>query len=326
MLTALPPELLYLVLGFLSFDDIIPLATACEQLKLLVDNYVRVHYSFHAAVYKQLMQFEQLNMHNESQTTMKTAAKLLRLICNIVEDVPKFEHRTVFTENLDILQNLVVNQVLHVSDSADKYADLCLKMRIIYLHTPEIRILHDPKYRRRSTKHPLAPFLPRDFTWIWRSHCEESKLFWAPQTLVPEFLLSKMHNSKLLQEREKRLRFARFFGRLFDVSSIYLEAHQNGTMDECIREALVAGDVESLYVFLTAARRDIDPDDMVMMVMQAGEQLWATLELAAELEEQFNPELVERRRSTGHGRIEHAPDWLLPTRYAVEDDSILRLK
>jgi hypothetical protein len=144
MLTALPPELLYLILGFLDFEDIIPITTAYDQLKPLIDKYVHLHYAFHAAVYEHLVQFEQFTMHNESQMTMKIAARLLRIICNIVEGVPKYEHRTVFTEKLDILQNLVANRVLQVSGSADEYADLCLKMRQIYLHTPEIRILHDP--------------------------------------------------------------------------------------------------------------------------------------------------------------------------------------
>ncbi|CAO3585433.1 unnamed protein product [Absidia cylindrospora] len=37
------------------------------------------------------------------------------------------------------------------------YAALCLDIRHCYLHTASIRGLHDPKYRRRSTKHPLAP-------------------------------------------------------------------------------------------------------------------------------------------------------------------------
>jgi len=134
------------------------------------------------------------------------------------------------------------------------------------------------------------------------------------------------HDTKLLQDRQKRLRFARFFGHLFAVSSIYLEAHQNGTLDECIREALVAGDVESLYILATAAHRDVDAEEMVMMIVQAGEQLWATLEMAAELEEQYRPDLVESRRNSNAGRTYSAPDWLLPTRYIVDDDTILRLK
>lgn len=157
-------------------------------------------------------------------------------------------------------------------------------------------------------------------------HCEESKQLWAPKASHTEFCLASLHDAKLLQEREKRLRFARFFGHLFAVSSIYLEAHQNGTLDECIREALVAGDVESLYILATAAQRDVDTDELVMMVIQAGEQLWATLEMAAELEEQFNPDLVESRRVANAGRVDLAPDWLLPTRYQVDDNTIFRLK
>jgi hypothetical protein len=166
----------------------------------------------------------------------------------------------------------------------------------------------------------LAPFLPRDYTWIWRLHCEESKKLWGPASISPLF------DTKLLEDRQKRLRFARFFGLLFAITSIYLEAHQHGTLDECIREALVAGDAESLYILATAAQREVDTEEMVMMVKQAGEQLWATLEMAAELEEQFNPDLAASRRQANAGRTDLAPDWLLPTRYQVDDNTVFRLK
>ncbi|KAI9288006.1 hypothetical protein BC943DRAFT_317584 [Umbelopsis sp. AD052] len=316
MLTDLPAELLYSILDFLEFHDAVSLSFTHRSLQPAVRNFLRSNFAFHEAVYERMLDFERTATDN----TDSIAYDLLQLICDIVEPMPNYEHRAIFSEKLDILQNLVVHRVLQIPNCEDHYARLCLRIRHIYLHAPSIRILHDPKYRRRSTKHPLAPFLPRDYTWIWRLHCEESRSLWGQNSVQP------WYDTKLLEQRQKRLRFARFFGLLFAITSIYLEAHQHGTLDECIREALVAGDAESLYILATAAQREVDTEEMVMMVQQAGEQLWATLEMAAELEEHFHPDLVASRRQAGEGRADVAPDWLLPTRYQVDDNTIFRLK
>lgn len=144
MLAALPPELLYLILDFLDFYDALALLSTHYNLTPTIDAYVRSNYSFHSTVYTQLLEFEKLCIDRNSDQIDTIAYNLLQAICDIVEPLPKYEHRTIFSEKLDILQELVVHRVLHIQNCEDDYASLCLKVRQIYLHTPSIRILHDP--------------------------------------------------------------------------------------------------------------------------------------------------------------------------------------
>ncbi|KAI7869405.1 hypothetical protein BDF14DRAFT_1741931 [Spinellus fusiger] len=186
------------------------------------------------------------------------------------------------------------------------YAYLCLELRSVYMHTPTIRSLHDSKYRRRSTKYPLAPFLPRDYTWLWRAHCTE--------TANP----FKQHSCPSPRVRERHIRFAQFFGSLFEVTSLYLESNLDGTFEECVREALVSGNAESLLALCVAADRSMEPDELCMSVSQAGEELWSYLDT---VEDWRSVEPVSLRETQ-----EAPPDWMMPERYKVNDDTKLRLK
>ncbi|KAG0166011.1 hypothetical protein DFQ30_007693 [Apophysomyces sp. BC1015] len=259
------------------------------------------------------------------------AAHLLQLICHIVETCPKYEHRAKFTDLLDTLQQLVVRRILSTDVRTGieyDYASLCLQIRHTYLHTPSIRVLHDPKYRRRSTKHPLAPFLPRDYTWIWRSHCAG-----AVSLLEKNTIAQMLQDRELIHIRDRRLRFARFFGSLFEVTSLYLESNLDGTFEECVREALVAGDAEALLVMCVAAGRPVDVDGMCMIVTQAGEQLWSYIDTMEDWI-MTDPTPQQQARLEGWRSSDNSnsqpftspPEWMLPDRYKVQANSKLRLK
>lgn len=135
----------------------------------------------------------------------------------------------------------------------------------------------------------------------------------------------------MLQARETRLRFAQFFGSLFEVTSLYLESNLDGTFEECAREALVSGDVESLLVMCAAADRPVDVQGMCMMVTHAGEQLFSYLDTMEEWMT-IDPTPQQRARMARHQEedwqsetITPPPDWLMPNRYKVEPDTRLRL-
>lgn len=137
--------------------------------------------------------------------------------------------------------------------------------------------------------------------------------------------------SKAVQQRRiQRLRFARFFGMLFQATSVYLEFSLDGTFEECVREALLSGDAESLLVMCLAAERPVDVDNMCMMVSLAEEQLWSYIDLMADLTESNpTPEQEARLRQsdqTTTATSSSLPEWLLPSRYRIHDSAPLRLK
>lgn len=119
---------------------------------------------------------------------------------------------------------------------------------------------------------------------------------------------------------------------LFQATSVYLEFSLDGTFDECVREALLSGDVESLLVMCLAAERPVDVDNMCMMVSLAEEQLWSYIDLMADLTESNpTPEQEARlRQSDQHQTTPPAPsslpEWLLPSRYRIHESAPLRLK
>lgn len=170
----------------------------------------------------------------------------------------------------------------------------------------------------------MAPFLPRDYTYVWRQHCNQQGIDQAIKT-----------------------RFANFFGGLFDVTSLYLESNLDGSFEECVREALVTGNVQDLLIMCVAADRPVDVEGMIMMVTHAGEQLrhyldtmdtWMTNDPTPqqELRMRRNREHAEAAAAaaannvTNNGDEEEQdsspPEWLIPDRYKVEKDTVLRLK
>ncbi|CEP17322.1 hypothetical protein [Parasitella parasitica] len=318
MINLLPNEIFWLVLDHLEYKDIENLqAILCLSKSALL--YIQKHYRFHYKINSLLRLFEAItpSERQSKDTKLKFSQQILQHICSQVEILPKLEHRTKFTELLDILQQLIVARILSEDSKAgieQDYANLCLEIRSSYLHTPAIRILHDPKYRRRSTKHPLAPFLPRDYTHVWRRHCS------TPHTHI-------------------HTRFALFFGSLFDITSLYLESSLDGSFEECVREALVTGNVEDLLIMCVAADRPVDVDHMCMMVTHAGEQLrhyletmdtWITTEPTPqqELRMQQNEQhqLIQNAQDSDAQLSSQPPEWLIPDRYKVHPDTILRLK
>ncbi|KAF1802180.1 hypothetical protein V8B55DRAFT_1477768 [Mucor lusitanicus] len=327
MIDTLPNEVFWLVLNHLDYQDM-------EQLQLISPlsktalHYTQQHYPFHYKINSLLRLFEAItpSERQSKDTKLEFSQQILQQICKQVEILPKMDHRAKFTELLDIVQQFIVARILSPdlkSGIEHDYANLCLEIRSQYLHTPSIRVLHDPKYRRRSTKHPLAPFLPRDYTSIWRHHCA------TPHTPI-------------------HTRFALFFGSLFDVTSLYLESNLDGSFEECAREALVTGNVEDLLIMCVAADRPVDVDRMCMMVTHAGEQLrhyletmdtWVTTEPTPqqELRMQQNQQLLQNEShataavaamppSSYSPSSSDPPEWLIPDRYKVQPDTILRLR
>jgi hypothetical protein len=152
--------------------------------------------------------------------------------------------------------------------------------------------------------------LPRDYTYVWRLHC-------AQQETIDQTI---------------KTRFANFFGELFDVTSLYLESNLDGSFEECVREALVTGNVQDLLVMCVAADRQVDVEGMCMMVTHAGEQLrhyldtmdnWMTTDPTPQ------QELRMRTRDAAEQSIEDTlplPEWLIPDRYKVDKNTILRLQ
>ncbi|KAL1934776.1 hypothetical protein VTP01DRAFT_6958 [Rhizomucor pusillus] len=335
MLQELPTELLCAVLTQLEYDDLDTLLQIVS-IEPIVRHHVLRRYRFHYQVSSLLRLFESFtpSERERQESEGDLANQLLQLICYSVEKQPKFEHRSKFTELLDIMQYLVVRRILspELRPGLEKdYASLCLKIRHIYLHTPSIRVLHDPKYRRRSTKYPLAPFLPRDYTWVWRSQCASALEVLRSSTLD--------RKPRLIRDRDIRLRFAYFFGSLFKLTSLYLESNLDGTFEECVREALVSGDVESLFVMCKAASKPVEVFEMCMVVTHAGEQLWnyldtmedwlatdPTPEQRARLERSNNEATAGARDGQDQYTDASPPEWLMPERYRVHQDTKLRLQ
>jgi hypothetical protein len=92
--------------------------------------------------------YEAITPTERQATKTEFAHQILQLICKPVEDMPKVEHRTKFSELLEILQNLTIQRILATDLKSNglehDYAALCLEIRSLYLHTPSIRVLHDP--------------------------------------------------------------------------------------------------------------------------------------------------------------------------------------
>lgn len=148
MLTKLPTELLCSVLNYLEYDDLDTLLQI-ESLEDVIRHHLHRHYRFHYQISSLLRLFESLTPteRHKSETRNEFAQQLLQLICHIVERCPKFEHRAKFTALLDTLQYLVVKRILAADirpGMEHDYASLCLDIRHIYLHSPAIRVLHDP--------------------------------------------------------------------------------------------------------------------------------------------------------------------------------------
>ncbi|KAG2222941.1 hypothetical protein INT45_012919 [Circinella minor] len=360
MLQKLPTELLCVVMKYLTFDDLDELYKI-QILEPIVRHHLLRHYRFHYQVSSLLRLFESSlkrkrekkqsslrynDSNNDNDTNDRRediANQLLELICHAVEKYPKYEHRTKFSDLLGILESTVIKRILTHNnnnipqEAEDDYALLCLDIRYKYLHSPSIRVLHDPKYRRRSTKYPLAPFLPREYTWVWRRQCANAADFLHANS-KKRILTTKtrvMLSNEDKNRRKERLRFARFFGQLFKVTSLYLESNLDGTFEECVREALVTGDVESLLVMCEAAERPVDVMSMCMMVNMAAEQLWTYLEtfddwLATDPTPEQRARMAQNEQAQQQQQLNGQeelppPEWLLPDRYKITDDTKLRL-
>lgn len=123
---------------------------------------------------------------------------------------------------------------------------------------------------------------------------------------------------------------------------MYLESNLDGSFEECAREALVTGNVEDLLIMCVAADRPVDVDHMCMMVTHAGEQLrqyletmdtWITTEptpqqeLRMQQHEQYRlAENAQDANVSSSSSSNDPPEWLIPDRYKVQPDTILRLK
>ncbi|KAI9032787.1 hypothetical protein CLU79DRAFT_163981 [Phycomyces nitens] len=344
MLTRLPNELLDAVLGKLEYDDLDTLSTL-ECIRPIVQHHLYQHFRFHCKIASLLRLFEALCPVERRDHEIRSglAMQLLQFICHIVENHEQQNRQTTFTDLLDTLQKLVIRRILSPDlqmGLEQDYASLCLEVRRTYMHTPSIRVLHDYKYRRRSTKYPLAPFLPRDYAWLWRAQCAK----------VSELL--KTNDCRTwASAREGHVRFAHFFGCLFEVTSLYLESNISGTFEECVGEALVSGNVESLLVLCVAAEKPVDVDDMCMMVAQAREEFWSYLDIMDDLFPHTTATVnIEEEILTGGALLvpsepgaavaqpqppppppppeplEPPPDWMVADRYKVTADARLRLK
>ena len=148
MINLLPNELLWNVFGHLSYQDLDKLSEV-EPVSATVLYFIQQHYNFHYKTNSLLGLYEAITPTERhlKETKHEFANKILQLICTQVDKLPKFEHRNKFTELLDIVQQFVVNRILADDLKAGlehDYANLCLEVRSLYLHTPSIRVLHDP--------------------------------------------------------------------------------------------------------------------------------------------------------------------------------------
>ncbi|KAI9245094.1 hypothetical protein BDA99DRAFT_290804 [Phascolomyces articulosus] len=167
MLQKLPTELLCVVMKHLTYDDLDEL-NKIRILEPIVRHHLLHHYRFHYQVSSLLRLFEsslinrkkkkkkQFNDNNDSGSDHDDvhedrrediANQLLELICHAVEKCPKHEHRSKFSDLLNILEARVVKRILAydmIPQAENDYALLCLDIRYKYLHSPSIRVLHDP--------------------------------------------------------------------------------------------------------------------------------------------------------------------------------------
>ncbi|KAI9318114.1 hypothetical protein BX666DRAFT_1589921 [Dichotomocladium elegans] len=348
LLTALPTELLCSIFSYLDFRDLETLI-GIGPIKTITHDYLIEHSLFEYPATLLLLDFEALPANERClQSTLEmTANAFFELLCSAVDPITnRFERGMKFGEYLGTLEQWVARRILSVESVETDYAALCLCIRHVYLERPALRMLHDPKYRRRSTKFPFAPFLPREYAYIWRQHCAEAvemKYPWyrwrcsattgdyhQDSPLAP--LLSPQHRF-ITAHLCRRRRFARFFGSLFQVTSVYLESHLSGTFDEATREALVSGDVESMLIMCEAAgKASMDPEELMMIVALAEERLLSYIDLMGDLmSADPTPEQAARMNlasSGADGDTSHQqpPEWLMPSRYRIDTSNQLRLK
>lgn len=148
MIDTLPNEVLWLVLNHLDYQDIEQLQLI-SQLSKTASHYTQQHYPFHYKINSLLRLFEAItpSERQSKDTKLEFSQQILQQICKQVEILPKMDHRTKFTELLDIVQQFIVARILSPdlkAGSEHDYANLCLEIRSQYLHTPSIRVLHDP--------------------------------------------------------------------------------------------------------------------------------------------------------------------------------------
>ncbi|KAL1924091.1 uncharacterized protein VTP21DRAFT_7126 [Calcarisporiella thermophila] len=269
------------------------------------------------------------------------------LLMDAIREVTELEgdilcRREVFSTLLGLLEDLVLRRVLVARSDTDiaenvrqwllplTYANMCLKTREYYLHNPQLRMLHDPKYRRRSTKFPQAPFLPRVFLARWKSQCDEvARSF-------PNLIHKRLQESDVsisvrdpawiqaCAKREQRLRFSRFYGYLFRVTSLYLESHLEGTYQESVREAMVQGEVEGLCEMVLSSGYQLRVDTLCEIVVRAGEQLFAYLQ-GLTRDPSTAQTSQQQQEVNGNAPDPEIPTWLLPERYQIHPEVILRL-
>lgn len=159
MIQLLPTELLWTVLNNLDYQDLDTL-WKIKRLEPNILYYVQTHYKFHYQISSLLRIYEAITPteRQHAETKTKIAKEILEFIRSQVESVPKYEHRSKFTELLDIVQQLTLQRILSTDFKANglehDYAGLCLEVRGLYLHTPSIRVLHDPV---KLSIHSLAP-------------------------------------------------------------------------------------------------------------------------------------------------------------------------
>lgn len=119
------------------------------------------------------------------------------------------------------------------------------------------------------------------------------------------------------------------------MTSLYLESNLDGSFEECAREALVTGNVEDLLIMCVSADRPVDVEGMCMMVTHAGEQLRLYLEtMETWITNDPTPQQVLRMQQEqdiilvddNNNSNNPPPEWLIPDRYKVHPDTILRLK
>lgn len=116
------------------------------------------------------------------------------------------------------------------------------------------------------------------------------------------------------------------------MTSLYLESNLDGTFEECVREGLVTGNVQDLLIMCVAADRQVDVEGMCMMVTHAGEQLRHYLDTMENwMTTDPTPQQELRMRSVAANSLEDEdqrppPEWLIPDRYKVDKDTILRLQ
>lgn len=149
MIHLLPTELLWTVLHNLEYQDL-DILLKIKRIEPAILHYIQTHYKFHYKVSSLLRLYEAITptQRQEVDTKNKLAQEILQNICTQVEYVPKFEHRSKFTELLEVVQQLTIQRILAPDFKSNglehDYAALCLGIRSLYLHTPSIRVLHDP--------------------------------------------------------------------------------------------------------------------------------------------------------------------------------------